>query len=210
MPIMLYRSSGAPIYEIPKGTYSGEQLLTILLDEEIAVSRICHERPMQIEGSCTFVVDLNSLKHPDDVKKDEFGKWCYNGSHVVYYTAWKSDSNKLLFEKGGIRDAENTIELRRIHPSNPQFQRLLAFVTGKHLLTCMTLMRSVTDRGLNTYSTVNVHIYVCIHVYTCTIHACNGLTCEIISPTGTLHHLCLISYRVPAGQRCSHMVTIRA
>ena len=23
----------------------------------------------------TFVVDLNSLEHPDDIKKDEFGKW---------------------------------------------------------------------------------------------------------------------------------------
>ncbi len=126
-------SSGAPIYEVPKGTYSGEQLLDILLDPEIDASRICCERPMQIMGSCTFVVDLNSLKHPDDVKKDEFGKWHYSGSHVVSYTAWKSCSGRLQFEKVSGQSGENAFELRRIHckhPSNPLFQRLLAFVTG--------------------------------------------------------------------------------
>ena len=105
--------------------------MPILLDED---SRICHQRPMQIIGSCTFVVDLNSLKHPDDVKKDEFGKLCYSGSHVVFYTAWKSNLSKLQFERVNAKDAENAIELRRIHckhPSNPQFQRLLAFITGR-------------------------------------------------------------------------------
>ena len=83
--------------------------------------------------SCTFMVDLNFLKHPDDVKKDEFGKSHYSGSHVVSYTAWKSHSSKLQFVKVSGQGAENAFELRRIHckhPSNPQFQRLLAFVTG--------------------------------------------------------------------------------
>ena len=130
--LIFHNGSGAPIYEVPTGTYTGEHLLDILLDPEIDTTKICRERPMQIKGSCTFVVDLNFLKHPDDVKKDEFRKWHYSGSHVVSYTTWKSHSNKLQFEKvsGG---AENAFELRRIHckhPSNPQFQCLLAFVTG--------------------------------------------------------------------------------
>ena len=67
-------SCGAPIYEVPTGTYSGEQILHILLTENIDPERICRKRPTQI----TFVVDLNSLKHPDDIKKDQFGKWCYS------------------------------------------------------------------------------------------------------------------------------------
>ena len=121
------------MYEVPTETYSGEQLLDILLNPEIDATKICCERPMQIKESYTFVVDLNFLKHPDDVKKDEFGKWHYSGSHVVSYTVWKSHSSKLQFEKVSGQGAENAFELRRIHckhPSNPQFQRLLAFVTG--------------------------------------------------------------------------------
>ncbi len=88
-------------------------MLDILLDPEIDTNRVCGERPMQITGSSTFVVDLDSLKHPDDVKKDEFGKWHYSGSHVVLYNAWESHSGKLQFEKVSGQGTENTFELRR-------------------------------------------------------------------------------------------------
>ena len=57
----------------------------------------------------TFVVDLNTLKHPD-VKNDQFGKWGYSGSHDVLYSAWKSDStNKVQFEKTSSINAETTV-----------------------------------------------------------------------------------------------------
>lgn len=85
---------------------------------------------MQITESCTSVVDLNSLKHTGDVKKDEFGKWHYSGSHAVFYTTWKSNSSKLQFDEVDALDAENTRRIHCKHHSNPQFQRLLAFVTG--------------------------------------------------------------------------------
>ena len=51
--------------------------------------KICKECPRQIVQSSTFVVDMDKLKHPDDVKKDEFGKWNYSGSHTKSYKAWK-------------------------------------------------------------------------------------------------------------------------
>ena len=129
-----YRS-GAPIYEVPKGMYTGEQLLDILFDPKIDTRKICHERPMQVTCSSTFVVDLDSLKHPDDVRKDEFGKWNYSGSHLVTYSAWELPSGRLQFKKASCQDTEHTFSLRRIHckhPSNPDFQRLLVFATGVH------------------------------------------------------------------------------
>ena len=78
--------------------YTGKQILEILLNSKRESSRICHKRPTIIENSSTFVIDLDSLKHPDDVKKDEFGRWVYNGSHVQTYLAWKK-GDKLKFEK---------------------------------------------------------------------------------------------------------------
>ena len=135
-PLGIFRC-GAPIYEIPGDMYTGERILDILLNSKRESNKICHQRPINIERSSTFVIDLDSLKHPDDVKKNRFGRWLYSGSHVQAYLAWKEDGDKLNFEKANIDDCENTFQLRRIrckHPSNPQFQRLLAFVTGKQLL----------------------------------------------------------------------------
>ena len=118
--------------------YSGTRLLEILLNNNDH-TKICKERPMHIDKSSTFVIDLDSLRHPDDVKKDEFGRWQYSGSHTQSYLAWKSTGDKFTFQK--VTDASKVKEnscifhLRRIHckhPSNSQLQRLLAFVTGEN------------------------------------------------------------------------------
>ena len=66
--------------------YTGERILENLLNSKCESSRICHQWPTIIENSSTFVIDLDALKLPDDdVKKDEFGRWVYNGSHVQTY-----------------------------------------------------------------------------------------------------------------------------
>lgn len=60
-----------PEYENPPPSYSAEQ---ILMDPNIDVSKICKERPTHVTRSSTYVVNLTSLGHPDDIKKDCFGK----------------------------------------------------------------------------------------------------------------------------------------
>lgn len=130
---LLFRS-GAPIFEVPKDSYTGEQILKILLNPVINKDKICKECPRQILQSSTFVVDMDKLKHPDDVKKDEFGKWKFSGSHVKLYKLWKLGES-MEFEMTITDAAHDTdvFQLRRIrcsHPSSPSFQRLLAFVTG--------------------------------------------------------------------------------
>lgn len=71
--------------------YTGERILEILLNSN---REICHQQPTIVERSSTSVVDLDFLKHPDDVKKDGFGRWLYSGSHVQAYLAWKEDENR--------------------------------------------------------------------------------------------------------------------
>ena len=126
----------SPVYEVPSGFYTGEQILKILLNPHIEKKRICCSKPYNVSQSSTFVVDLESLPHPDDIKKDDFGKWIYSGSHSVAYAAFKS-GGKLEFERqSGIpsSSSDNVFQLRRInckHPEDSQCQRLLAFVTGE-------------------------------------------------------------------------------
>ena len=140
--------SGAPIYEIPTSRpYTAEEILELLFCPTIKEDRICKECPTGITHSATFIVDLNKLRHPDDIKKDEFGKWNYSGSHSVLYSTWKK-GEEFQFEKVDTQNSNqqssgNIIQLRRVrctHPSNQAFQRLLVFVTGKllndHFETC--------------------------------------------------------------------------
>ena len=126
-----------PIYEYPVGSYSGEHILNILLNTQIEKERVCTKRPSGITQSSTFVVDLNCLQHPDDIKKDELGKWNYSGSHVTCYEAWKMpEKEKLLFERvSHTSSSVNSFELRRVrctHPSDSTCQRLLAFITSQY------------------------------------------------------------------------------
>ena len=124
----------SPVYEVPRCSYSGERILKILLDPNIKKSRICTTQPSNVTKTSTYVVDLESLKHPDDIKKDDFGKWKYSGSHSNSFAAFQS-GGKLDFERVGSFSpgSSNIFQLRRInckHPDNSQCQRLLAFVTG--------------------------------------------------------------------------------
>ena len=123
--------------------YKSEEILRILLDTNLDKRKISHERPTQINKSATFIVDLDSLKQPDDVKKDDFGKWNYSGSHVQTYLIWHNDNNDIEVNKvdsSSITMSENVVQLRRIHckhPSNSQFQKLMAFVTVTFLLNAI-------------------------------------------------------------------------
>ena len=54
---------------------------------------------VSINQSATYVVDLDCLEHPDDIKKDDFGKWNYSGSHVLHYQMGKTPGGKLVLER---------------------------------------------------------------------------------------------------------------
>lgn len=127
------------VFESAARSYTSEEILQILLNPTIHPHIICKTRPSNITKSDTYIVDLDCLEHPDDVRRDEFGRWNYSGSHVFYYRTEKTDDDLLEFERvlPGTQ-GDNIFQLRQIHckhPSNPNFQRLLAFITGK-LHTC--------------------------------------------------------------------------
>ena len=138
---MLYRSDDScPLYETPPNKYSVERVIKILLDPKIDKSRICHQWPLNIMKNSTFVIDLNSLKDPDDVKKDNFGVWKHNGSHNQSFQCCVSDDKvhigPSIFSQTGGRQWE-AFSLRRLHSKHPakdSFRRMLCFITGKCII----------------------------------------------------------------------------
>ena len=67
-------------------------------------------------------------------KKDEFGIWKYSGSHPQAYKVYYEEDDISVEKCGSNERCNNVVHLRRLHcthPSNPQFKRLICFVSGK-------------------------------------------------------------------------------
>lgn len=124
-------------YEVPQHKYSSELLLKLLLNPSIDRSRVCSTWPVpDIMTSSTFIVDISTLKHPDDVRKDFFGRWMYSGSHTFPFKAFFEDDGSVFVEKCAPGAQGNVFYLRKLHcyhPSNTDFRRMLVFVSGKCL-----------------------------------------------------------------------------
>lgn len=110
-------------------------MLKLLLNPGIDRKRVCSTWPVpDIEASSTFIVDITALKHPDDVRKDFFGKWIYSGSHTFNFKASIEEDGSVYVEKCAPGAHGNVFYLRKLHsyhPSNNNFRRMLAFVSGK-------------------------------------------------------------------------------
>ena len=120
-------------FEIPPPKYSAEYILKLPLDRNTDQSRVCRVWPVSgVKSNATFVVDITSLKHPDDVRKD----FSESGStHPFAFKATFEENGEVYVEKCA-PGASSNIYLRRLHCyhlSNTNFRRLLAFVSGMFL-----------------------------------------------------------------------------
>lgn len=128
-------SMGVPIYERPLPKYTAIEIMQLLLNPNIDKSRVAKSRPVQVEESSAFIVDLTCLKHPDDVKKDMYGRWEHSGSHPEVFHCVIGDFDTVEIEKCAPgATGSNVYFLRRLrscHPSNSEFRRVIAFVHGE-------------------------------------------------------------------------------
>ncbi len=123
------------MFERPPPKYTAERIVKILLDPQIDPTKVCKQRPVMIEKSSTYVVDLDSLQDPGDVKKDNFGVWKHSGSHDLKFESRVTEDGELEIGKGVFSSSEGweLFSLRRLHsthPTNNKFRRMLAFITG--------------------------------------------------------------------------------
>lgn len=144
---MLCRLDEFPIYEVPPEKYSAERIIKVLLDPKIDDKKICKQRPINIQSSSTFVVDLNFLKDPDDVKKDNFGVWHHNGSHNQSFECCITANGDVQIGYSHFGQHDDALwerySLRRLHsnhPTNSKFKRMLSFITGKQSSLLLSLI----------------------------------------------------------------------
>ena len=137
-------------FESPPPKYSAEAVLKLLLDPSIDRSRVCTTWLVgNITGNASFIVDITSLKHPDDVRKDFFSRWTHSGSHPFAFTASIEAGELVRVEKCAPGATGNVFYLHRLHLPLPHTctkleltnswswkgratgGRMLAFVSGK-------------------------------------------------------------------------------
>ena len=114
--------------------------MRILLDPNIDTAKVAKQRPLETNKSATFVVDIRSLKHRDDIKKDMYGKWIHHGSHTDIFKCRFGDKSDVHVEKAAEgASGDNVFYLRRLHsthPSNKHFRRIVALLSGSCMCNC--------------------------------------------------------------------------
>ena len=115
------------------------RIMQILLNPSINQSKIAQTRPMEVTSTSTFVVDLTKLAHPDDIKRDAYGRWTHKGSHADVFKCFYDGDEEVNIEKVAPgATGENVYYLRRlhsVHPLNEGFRRIMAFICGKQFIS---------------------------------------------------------------------------
>ena len=82
----------------------------ILLDPKLDARKIAFKRPLTVPFSSSFVVDVSKLAHPDDIKKDMYGKWLHSGSHTdVFRCTYSEDKDSVRYRSKVMSDSLATL-----------------------------------------------------------------------------------------------------
>ena len=71
-----------PIYSNRKDGFLLSEIGNVLVCKNISKDRICCTQPVNVVSNVSFVVDVQSLDDPNDLKADENGVWERKGSLI--------------------------------------------------------------------------------------------------------------------------------
>ena len=83
---VVWSTTTKPVYGHPKHGYNCEEIVHILLDPVFADRLLSTTHPVSVEHNVLFVIDLNSLSNPNDVRADDLGSWKCTGSRCFTFT----------------------------------------------------------------------------------------------------------------------------
>ena len=126
-----------PIYELGRKEYMVSELVSILLGN-IDQKRICKTQPLCVEKSCSFVVDLQCVSDPNDLRADDNGVWRHSGVRKTYIIL--NDTKKIICQSREqppkrSKDNDSCYILVRVYhclQASPDFKRMIATLQGRH------------------------------------------------------------------------------
>ena len=66
------------------------------------------------------MVDVSKLAHPDDIKKDMYGKWIHSGSHADVFKCTYRDDDSVYIEKAALGASGDNIFTYNVYTVSTQ------------------------------------------------------------------------------------------
>ena len=126
-----------PVYQWTSSRqhYSIEELGKILLAGIVPESNICHVQPTSVCHNVSFVINLNSLDDPKDLRADENEVWNRQGAPIAYVNIYKPAK---VICRTKMHSHTNCYKLSRTyyrHSTSPDFHRIITTVQStEHLM----------------------------------------------------------------------------
>ena len=94
-------------------------------------------QPVNVSSNVSFVVNIEALDNPNDLKADDVGVWERKGSPVAYVSVHKRNGKIQIYRRSKLGSTSNHFKITRTyykHADSPDFSRLIVTVHGKELL----------------------------------------------------------------------------
>ena len=125
--------SSLPVYQWTH--FSVEELAKILLTKSVPSSLICSKQPCYVQHNVAFVVDLDKLEDPLDIRADENGSWIRKGSPVAFVSVHTKEGSSSIFRRPKMGSHSHHFKISRTyyrHSSSPDFFRIIAMAYGEY------------------------------------------------------------------------------
>ena len=114
-----------------------EQLAHIVVLKSVDNSLICTRQPTSVCKNSAYVVDLQSLDDPTDIRADDNGIWEHNGSPNTYISVHREgDGSHKIYKRTKLGSTSHHFKLTRRyyrHSDSPDFRRIITTAEGKYI-----------------------------------------------------------------------------
>jgi hypothetical protein len=97
-----------PVYSKSRNVLPAKEVLTLLTEKgAFSLSRVCHRQPLHVQHHRTFIVDISSLRSPNDIKCDDMGSWRNHSSNKRTYNVTWDDEGRIEMMTTSERRSKN-------------------------------------------------------------------------------------------------------
>ena len=99
--------------------------------------RVCTTVPIRVQSNMSFVIDMNAIQNPLDLRADDNGDWLHNGLRTICLSISKRGNVEILSKNGRPKmniswGAKLYCMKRTYHAfkSSPDFKRMIVTMEG--------------------------------------------------------------------------------
>ena len=70
----------------------------MLICGDVSKEKICCMQPVNVSSNVSFVVNIEALDNPNDLKADDVGVWERKGSPVAYVSVYKRNGKNEIYQ----------------------------------------------------------------------------------------------------------------